>query len=65
MAELILTFPLDGTPVQKETKGFVGKTCVSETKFIEDALGETDNRKFKTEYYEDSNTEKEKDRLKY
>jgi len=63
MAELILTFEWDGKTVKKETKGFVGKTCMSKTKFIEDALGTADNRKFKSEYYEDTN-EQEQNRIK-
>jgi len=65
MAELILTFPIDGTPVKKETKGFTGKKCMSATKFIEDALGTPEGRKFKSEYYEDTNKEQEQDRLKH
>jgi len=65
MAELILTFEWDGKTIKKETKGFVGKTCMSKTKFIEDALGTSEDRKFKSEYYEeDTNKEQETDRLK-
>jgi hypothetical protein len=60
MAEMILTFDFDGT-VKKETKGFVGKTCVDKTKFIEEALGDANGRKYKSEYYEDS---KEFDQLR-
>lgn len=41
-----LTFKWDGT-VHKETTGFTGKACVTETKFIEDALGIVKDRKFK------------------
>lgn len=51
MAEMILTFNPDGT-VKKETKGFLGNDCVTKTKFIEEALGESGTRKFKAEYYE-------------
>ena len=53
MAELILTFDFDGT-IKKETKGFTGKTCTSQTKFIEEALGEAKDRRFKSEYYEEA-----------
>lgn len=52
MAEIILTFNPDGT-IKKETKGFVGKTCVSVTKFIEEALGEASDRQYKSEYYDE------------
>jgi hypothetical protein len=52
MAEIILTFNTDGT-IKKETKGFIGKTCVSDTKFIEEALGETSDRQYKSEYYDE------------
>lgn len=48
--ELILTFNWNGT-VEKETKNFEGKSCTEVTKFIEEALGATDeNRRFKPEY---------------
>jgi hypothetical protein len=57
MAELVLTFDWDGKTVHKETKGFVGSTCVSKTKFIEDALGFANDRKFKMEYYEEKDTD--------
>jgi Protein of unknown function (DUF2997). len=57
MAEIILTFELDGKTVHKQTKGFTGSDCVSKTKFIEEALGTTVGERRKTsEYYE---TEKE------
>jgi Protein of unknown function (DUF2997) len=62
MAEMILTFGFDGS-VKKETKGFTGKTCVDETKFIEEALGNAKDRKFKSEYYEDG-TESDRTKLR-
>jgi len=43
-----LTFKWDGT-VAKETSGFKGKTCVTQTQFIDDALGVVKDRKFKLE----------------
>ena len=64
MAELILTFDWDGKTVHKETKGFTGKECVSKTKFIEEALGTVGDKKFKSEYYDDANTEQNHDRIK-
>jgi len=63
MPKIILTFEWDGT-VTKETQGFVGKECASGTKFIEDALGITKNRKFKAEYYEDKEESREKEKEK-
>jgi hypothetical protein len=60
MAEIILTFDFDGT-VKKETKGFVGKSCVDQTKFIEEALGVVDKRRYKSEFYDEA---KETDRDK-
>lgn len=59
MAELIMTFGWDGT-VKKETRGFVGTDCVEKTKFIEEALGDSGKRKFKAEYYDKPEQEREK-----
>lgn len=56
MAEIILTFKPDGT-VKKETKGFIGKDCLSKTKFIEEALGEATDRQYKAEYYDEPTEE--------
>lgn len=64
MAELILTFDFDGT-IHKETKGFVGKSCVDKTKFIEEALGKPKNRKMKAEYYDEKEEERNEERLKF
>jgi len=63
MADLILTFEWDGKTIHKETKGFTGSTCVSDTKFIEEALGKASNRKYKAEYYEQE-TQSESERVK-
>jgi hypothetical protein len=43
--EVILTFNPDGT-VEKEAKGFNGKSCKETTEFIEQALSAT-NQKFR------------------
>lgn len=56
--EIILTF--DGDEVKKEVKGFTGKSCVSETKFIEEALGESSNRKLKKDYHVTYNPNQQK-----
>jgi hypothetical protein len=58
MSEVTLTFEWDGKTVHKETKGFTGKACTEKTKFLDDALGTVQDRKYKAEYYvqEQSNT---------
>ena len=49
--EVVVTFDWDGKGVHKETFGFVGKACTDETKFVEEALkGSTQKRRFKAEY---------------
>lgn len=67
MAEMILTFEWDGKTVHKETKGFKGKECISKTKNFEGALGDTGERKLKSEFYENEQEERneEKDLLRY
>jgi hypothetical protein len=64
MAEIILTFEWDGKTVRNEVKGFKGKKCLANTKFIEDALGTPSNRRFKSEYYvlKEKETQKEQHR---
>lgn len=64
MPEIILTFELDGKTIHKETKGFTGSNCVSKSKFIEDALGKTKNRMFKSEYYEKEKTKEDRAKLR-
>jgi hypothetical protein len=55
--ELILNFKTDGT-VEKETKGFKGKSCEELTKFIEEALGGHDmKRTRKDSYYVQTSSE--------
>jgi hypothetical protein len=54
--EIKLTFLPDGT-VKKETSGFVGKECITKTKFVEDALGTAGERRFKDEYYDEGQKE--------
>lgn len=51
MAQIILTFEWDGETVKKETKGFIGSTCVGKTKFIEEELGIAGERTQTSEYY--------------
>ena len=49
--EIVVTFDWDGKGVHKETNGFVGKACTDETKFVEEALkGSKQKRRFKAEY---------------
>jgi hypothetical protein len=52
--ELEITIAPDGT-VSVQVKCVVGQSCVDETKFLEDALGNTiESREFKPEYYENT-----------
>jgi hypothetical protein len=54
MAEMILIF--DGDQVHKQTTGFTGQDCLKKTKFIEEALGDADekSRVLKSEFYEEA-----------
>ena len=61
MPEMILTFEWDGKTVHKETSGFVGGECIAKTKKFEEALGTSEDRKLKSEYYEDQIHEHEDD----
>ena len=61
---ILVDIEWDGKTIHKETKGFVGKECTSKTKFIEDALGTAEDRRFKSEYYESGEKDQERDRLK-
>lgn len=64
MPEVILTFEWDGKTVNKEAKGFEGKSCSEQTDFIEQALGAQNQKKrFKPEYLH-QNKQKEQ-RLRY
>ncbi len=50
--ELEITIGPDGT-VSVQVKCVVGQSCVDETKFLEDALGDTiESRELLPEYYE-------------
>lgn len=64
--KITLIFEWDGKTVHKETEGFTGNDCVDETKFIEEALGKSSKRTFKSEYYEtEHNKNKDEDHLRY
>lgn len=51
MPEITLIFNWDGT-VEKKTRGFKGKSCIKETKFLEEALGVAGERKYTKEFYD-------------
>lgn len=51
MKEIKLTFENDGKTVHKEVNGFEGQGCISETDFIEAALGTAGETKFKNDFY--------------
>lgn len=50
MKKIKLTFKADGTVV-KELDGFSGSTCMTETEFIDKALGVVVETDLKHEYY--------------
>lgn len=49
--EIQISIGPDGN-VHIDVKGVKGKSCVDLIKFLEEALGETAERKFKPDYYE-------------
>ena len=51
MKQIKLTFENDGGTVHKEASGFDGTGCVSETDFIERALGTANEIKYKNDFY--------------
>lgn len=51
MKEIKLTFENDGKTVHKEVSGFDGTGCVSQTDFIEKALGSAGEMNFKNDFY--------------
>ncbi len=52
MKEIIIDIGEDGD-IQIETKGFVGKSCVSESQFIKDLLGEETVRQLTPVYFQE------------
>jgi hypothetical protein len=62
--EVIMTFNWDGT-IEKEAKGFEGKSCTEVTDFIEKALSAKNQKKrFKPEYLRQETKQKDT-RLRY
>ena len=58
MKEIIIEISDDGE-ISIETKGFKGKTCIEEAKFLKDVLGTELSRKLTPAYYEqEHNTKK-------
>ena len=51
MKKLTLTFEWDGKTVHKDAEGFTGSSCMTETEFIEAALGQSVKMETKPEYY--------------
>ncbi len=51
MKEIIIEISDDGE-ISIETKGFKGKTCIEEAKFLRDVLGTELSRKLTPAYYE-------------
>jgi hypothetical protein len=59
MGEIMLVFKWDGT-VQKETRGFEGKSCVDKTKFLDDAIGNAEDPQFTEEAFKEDKPEQYK-----
>lgn len=51
MKQIILTFKKNGT-VEKEVNGYTDGTCLAETDFIDNALGEVEETEMKPEFYD-------------
>jgi hypothetical protein len=50
--EIIVRIPKEG-PVEIEVNGMKGKGCINNTEWLENALGQVQNRQFKREYVEE------------
>jgi bifunctional N-acetylglucosamine-1-phosphate-uridyltransferase/glucosamine-1-phosphate-acetyltransferase GlmU-like protein len=48
--KIIVTITSDGE-VTTETKGFRGKGCITDSKFVKEALGEVAETKLTSDYY--------------
>jgi len=57
MKEIIIEISDDGE-ISIETKGFKGKTCIEEAKFLRDVLGTELSRKLTPAYYEQEHNQK-------
>lgn len=51
MKKIKLVFENDGKTVHKDVEGFDGAGCISQTDFIERALGTPGEIKFKNDFY--------------
>lgn len=51
MKQIKLTFHLDGKTVTKEVDGYQGEKCLSDTKFIDDAIGVAVKTDMKQEFF--------------
>ena len=58
MKEIIIDITLDGE-IKIETKGFKGKSCIIESRFLKDLLGKETYKQLTPAYYE-----KEKESVK-
>ncbi len=55
MKEIIIDVSDDGE-IKIETKGFTGKTCISESQFIKDLLGKETARELTPTYWQENQT---------
>jgi len=51
MKEIKLTFKWDGKTVNKEVSGFQGNGCLSQTQFIDAALGTVQESEMKSDFF--------------
>ncbi len=55
MKQIIVEIAEDGE-VRLETKGFTGKTCIKESQFLKDLIGEEIQRQLTPTYYQRGKT---------
>ena len=55
MKEIVIDVSDDGE-IRIETKGFAGKSCITESQFIKDVLGKETESKLTPTYWQKANT---------
>lgn len=55
--EIVITFDEETGKVEIEANGYAGSTCLSETSWIERALGVSKNSEKKQEFYQNNSVE--------
>jgi hypothetical protein len=54
MKEIIIDISTDGE-IKIETRGFKGKSCIAESQFIKDLLGNQTEKQLTPAYYQENN----------